>query len=237
MTRIETSRNSTSTGLTSHGARQCTNKNLSDSLHSLYRGKQIIDDALTEETAGYVTDFLNARLDDTRGAIGKKAYGEYIRFRRRLFVYRCTLVNAGFTPPEQPPNPSGLFSKDIRELMSASRDTEQYVSFLDDSRGQMPWGRGRKLRARIRAVDQNAGIQRLRSGLRPETDTSRAELGRLSPERIASNLRKHPRLGHDQERESLARLEFRRGLRRGHSQASQRGKACHCRSATRGFPT
>ena len=108
-------------------------------LHSLYRGKQIIDNALAEETGGYITDFVNARLDDTRGAIGKKAYGEYTRFRRRLFVYRCTLVNAGFRPPEQLPDPSKLFSEDIRQLMSASRDTKQYVRFLDDSGAPMPW--------------------------------------------------------------------------------------------------
>ena len=112
---------------------------LERSLHSLYRGKQIIDDALTEETAGYVTDFVNARLDDTRGAIGKKGYGEYTRFRRRIFVYRCTLVNAGFTPPEQLPRLSGLFSDAIRKLMSASSDMEQYGRFLGDRGDPMPW--------------------------------------------------------------------------------------------------
>ena len=114
-------------------------RDLEQVLHSLYQGKQIIDDALAEETAGYVTDFRNARLDDLRGAVGARAHGEYTRFRRRLFVYRCTLVNAGFKPPEQPPNTKGLFSKDIRELLSNSTETEQYVSLLDGNGDPMPW--------------------------------------------------------------------------------------------------
>ena len=108
-------------------------------LHSLYQGKQIIDDALAEEMAGYVTDFRNARLDDIRGAVGERAYGEYIRFRRRLFIYRCTLVNAGFRPPQQSPNTNGLFSKEVIELMSKSTETEQYVSLLDGNGGKMKW--------------------------------------------------------------------------------------------------
>ena len=108
-------------------------------LHSLYQGKQIIDDALAEETAGYVTDFRNARLDDIRGAVGERARGEYTRFRRRLFIYRCTLASAGFRPPEQLPTTNGLFSREIRELMSESPETEQYVSLLDGTGGQMRW--------------------------------------------------------------------------------------------------
>ena len=108
-------------------------------LHSLYQGKQIIDDALAEETAGYVTDFRNARLDDTRGAVGERAHGEYTRFRRRLFVYRCTLVKAGFKPPEQPPNTDGLFSEKIRKSMTESTETAQYVSLLDGNADRMTW--------------------------------------------------------------------------------------------------
>ena len=108
-------------------------------LHSLYQGKQIIDDALAEETAGYVTDFRNARLDDDRGAVGEKQYGEYKRFRRRLFIYRCILVKAGFQPPAYPPNTSGLFSKDIRKLMSKSPEISQYMNQLDGNGSHMQW--------------------------------------------------------------------------------------------------
>ena len=108
-------------------------------LHSLYQGKQIIDDTLTEEAAGYITEFRNARVDDTRGAVGEKAYGEYKRFRRRLFVYRCTLVKAGFRHPEWLPNTNGLFSKEIRDLMSQSSKIAQYVSLLDATGTPMSW--------------------------------------------------------------------------------------------------
>ena len=114
-------------------------RDLEQLLHSLYQGKQIIDDALAEETAGYVTDFRNARLDDIRGAVGERAHGEYTRFRRRLFIYRCMLASAGFEPPEQLPNANGLFSKEIRELMNKSPETAQYVSLLDGTGGQMGW--------------------------------------------------------------------------------------------------
>ena len=114
-------------------------RDLEQVLHGLYRGKQIIDDALAEETAGYVTDFVNARLDDIRGAVGERARGEYTRFRRRLFVYRCTLANAGFTPPEQLPVTNGLFSKEIRDLMRESPETAQYVSWLDGNGDPIPW--------------------------------------------------------------------------------------------------
>ena len=108
-------------------------------LHSLYQGKQIIDDALAEETAGYVTDFRNARLDDIGGEVGNKARGGYTRFRRRLFVYRCTLVKAGFTPPVWLPNTDGLFSKEIRDLMAESDEMRQYVNQLGNGGGQMAW--------------------------------------------------------------------------------------------------
>ena len=114
-------------------------RDLEQLLHSLYQGKQIIDDALAEETAGYVTDFRNARLDDIRGAVGERARGEYTRFRRRLFVYRCMLASAGFKPPEQLPTTNGLFSREIGKQMSESLEMGQYVSLLDGTGGQMRW--------------------------------------------------------------------------------------------------
>ena len=114
-------------------------KELEELLHSLYQGKQIIDDALAEETAGYVTEFRNARLDDIGGAVSDKAYRDYTRFRRRLFVYRCILVKAGFMPPKWAPNTNRLFSKDIRDLMATSEEIQQYVSQLGERREGMPW--------------------------------------------------------------------------------------------------
>ena len=108
-------------------------------LHSLFQGKQIIDDALAEETTGYVTDFRNVRLDDVRGAVGERARGEYTRLRRRLFVYRCTLVNAGFTPPQEPPKIRGLWNREVRDLMGKTPALRQFASMLDDDAAPMPW--------------------------------------------------------------------------------------------------
>ena len=116
-----------------------TEEELEQPLHSLYQGKQIINDVLGEETAGYVTEFRNARVDDTAGSAGNDAHGEYTRFRRRLFVYRCTLVKAGFTPPEWLPNTDRLFSQDIRDLMRESEELEQYVSRLEKRSERMAW--------------------------------------------------------------------------------------------------
>ena len=114
---------------------------LDELLHSLYQGKQIINDALAEETGGYVAEFRNARLDDVRGIGGttRKAYAEYTRFRRRLFVYRSSLVNAGFTPPNARPNVGGLFGADIRQLMADSAKVSQFVPLLANTDGVMDW--------------------------------------------------------------------------------------------------
>ncbi len=118
---------------------QTDEQHLEQVLHSLYQGKQIINDSLAEETGGYVTDFRNARLDDTGGTVGEKARGEYTRFRRRLFVYRCMLANAGFATPEWHPSTRGLFSQEIRNLMAQYSETKQYVGLLDESKGRMQW--------------------------------------------------------------------------------------------------
>ena len=109
---------------------------LKATLHSLYQGKQIIDNALAEEAAGYVADFRNVRLDDVGGAVGM---GEYTRVRRRLFLYRCILANAGFQSPTQRPKTKGLWSKEIRDLMSNDSELAKYASGLDEDGGQMPW--------------------------------------------------------------------------------------------------
>ncbi len=114
-------------------------KEVEELLHSLYQGKEIIDDALSEETAGYVTEFRNARLDDIRGASGAIGHGEYTRFRRRLFVYRCILVKAGFQPPEWLPTADRMFNSEIKRLMQNSEDMQQYVSLLGERGGRMPW--------------------------------------------------------------------------------------------------
>ena len=106
-------------------------------LEGLYQGKQIIDNALAEETSGYIQDFRNSNLADSAGVAGKNARGEYTRFRRRLFIYRSILAEAGFAQPSTPPQTKWLFSKDIRDLMKKSSSMAQYADPLDQN--TMTW--------------------------------------------------------------------------------------------------
>ena len=106
---------------------------LNNQLRTLYQGKQIIDDALAEETGGYITAFCNVEL--ATGA-DSNDHGEYTRFRRRLFVYRSILAETGFSYVGSA-NVRRLFSKELRDLMSESDDMEQYVNLLET--GDMTW--------------------------------------------------------------------------------------------------
>ena len=108
-----------------------TREELDQLLQGLYQGKQITDDALAEETGGYIQDFRNSNIADSAGVTGNNARGEYTRFRRRLFIYRSILAEAGFDPPQTLPATKGLFSKKIRDLMAQSADTAQYAGLLD----------------------------------------------------------------------------------------------------------
>lgn len=114
-----------------------TREELDQQLHGLYQGKQIIDDSLAEETAGYIQEFRNSNLADSAGVTGKTARGEYTRFRRRLFIYRCILAEAGFDPPSALAQTKGLFSNDIRSLMEKSPDVMQYAKPLHENK--MTW--------------------------------------------------------------------------------------------------
>ena len=112
------------------------NKTILDGLlRALYQGKVIIDDALAEETGGYITAFRN--VDLTVGA-DSGDHGEYTRFRRRLFVYRSILAEAGFEyAHNSKANTRGLFKKELRALMSKAGDLRQYVDLLET--GAMSW--------------------------------------------------------------------------------------------------
>ena len=107
---------------------------LDDALRTLLQGKQIINDALAEETAGYIKAFCNADLSTTEEHVVN--YGEYTRLRRRLFVYRCILAESGFEHTGTA-NARGLFKADLRNLMGNSEDLKQYVHLLNN--GEMEW--------------------------------------------------------------------------------------------------
>ena len=102
------------------------------SLETLYQGKRIINDALQEESGGYVTAFTNA---DISGGISDPAPDEYTRIRRRVFFYRAILAEAGFDQPEWSARAKKLFNEDLRNLMRKEPTLKQYVDLLDDPKG------------------------------------------------------------------------------------------------------
>ena len=102
-------------------------------LWTLYQGKEIIDDVLAEESSGYVTAFRNAQITSPEGSID---HGEYIRFRRRVFVYRSILADIGFNY-EETANVKGLFGKDVREAMGRYDPLKPFIGLLEG--GTMSW--------------------------------------------------------------------------------------------------
>ena len=103
-------------------------------LESLYQGKQIINDALTGETGGYIMEFMTA---DITGGDDARSHGEYTRLRRRLFFYRAILAESGFSSPTWPADARGLFSERLRDLMHDEPTLAQYISHLKS--GEMSW--------------------------------------------------------------------------------------------------
>ena len=104
-------------------------------LETLYQGKRIIDDALQEESGGYVAAFAAA---DIAGGIDSPDQGEYVRLRRRVFIYRAILAEAGFEQPDWSARARGLFREDLRKLMKSEPTLQQYVPWLNEPQG-MSW--------------------------------------------------------------------------------------------------
>ncbi len=103
---------------------------IEEALQTLYTGKQIIDGRLEEEDAGYISAFRTADMEVQTKVIND--VGQYIRYRRSLFVYRSILAEAGFSPPGNSVDIKGLFGKDVVSAMEASQEMAPYVSQLAD---------------------------------------------------------------------------------------------------------
>ena len=103
-------------------------------LQSLYQGKAIIDDALGEEGAGYIKEFIGV---DIQAPPDVSDWGVATRYRRQLFVYKSALAWAGFDTPGSSISVKSLFSKKIREAMVESDEMRVHVSGLES--GQMTW--------------------------------------------------------------------------------------------------
>ena len=105
------------------------------SLETLYQGKQIIDDALQEESGGYVAAFIES---DISGGQSDYDYREYTRLRRRVFIYRAILAEAGFAQPQWKAKAKGLFDQKLRGLMVNEPTLQQYAELLNNQNG-MSW--------------------------------------------------------------------------------------------------
>ena len=106
-----------------------------EALHSLYQGKQIINDALQEESGGYVQSFINA---DITAPPDIDIPEVDTRYRRALFVYQTALSFAGFERPTNGIRTKGLFGKKIRDIMLDTEKMNQYAEHMNKN-DQMPW--------------------------------------------------------------------------------------------------
>ena len=110
-----------------------------EALQSLYQGKDIVNDALQDETSGYVRDFVNA---DITAPTDVDNHGVNTRYRRALFVYKTALYTAGFPPPSGTINIKGLFSKDILTAMKQDDDLSSSVVDIEKN-NVIPWSTAR----------------------------------------------------------------------------------------------
>lgn len=94
---------------------------------NLQVGKEIVDIALADQTAIYISNFRDVKfeLPDPRDG------SAITRFRRRVLVYRALLHKAGFEPPAHlSPQLKGLFGMDFLAAMSSSggKDPAAYAN-------------------------------------------------------------------------------------------------------------
>ena len=108
---------------------------LNEALHSLYQGKQIIDEALQNEPGAYIKSFVNADITAPPDA---DDFGVNTRYRRALFVYKSVLAAAGFETPGEKMTTKGLFSQDICKAMSDEETMQNYAGYMQ-SNDEMPW--------------------------------------------------------------------------------------------------
>jgi hypothetical protein len=94
---------------------------------NLQIGKEIIDAALADESAKYVANFRDVSFD----APDPTDKSATIRYQRRVLCYRALLAQAGLAAPSSiSPNATGLFSKELLEVMrnSESEKANDYVA-------------------------------------------------------------------------------------------------------------
>ena len=117
------------------GGKNPNKQELDEHLHSLYQGKQIINEALQEESGGYIASFINA---DVTAPPDVSEWGTATRYRRALLVYKSVLAAAGFEAPRSGIRTEGLFSQDIRQVMQENPEMSTYAEHMQNN-DEMPW--------------------------------------------------------------------------------------------------
>ncbi len=95
-----------------------------DSLSSLTQGKQILDDYLSGEIAGYIKPFVSQDMVPPSNPADRS---DWTRYRRALLVYRAILAAAGYASPSYAPDATRLFNRDLREVMGRSDAMRHFV--------------------------------------------------------------------------------------------------------------
>lgn len=96
-----------------------------ESLSSLTQGKQILDEFLAGEGAGYIKPFVS---QDMVPPPSHAETGDWKRYRRSLLFYRAILAAAGYASPSYGPDASGLFNAELRTAMGGSGALERFIS-------------------------------------------------------------------------------------------------------------
>lgn len=111
-------------------SKKASKQELDDALLSLYQGKQIIDDALQEETGGYIKSFTSVDITAPPDADDP---GVNTRYRRALFIYKSALAAAGFQLPDQSVRTKDLFNQKLRDLMLEEANMRTYAEHMKDN--------------------------------------------------------------------------------------------------------
>ncbi len=107
---------------------------LEEALQSLYMGKQIIDGRLDAESAAYIAAFRSTEMTPRPSVTDR---GEYVRYRRALFVYRSVLAEAGFPPPGPQVSVRRLFGEEVRNALAQDSSLSGFVPQLAE--GVLSW--------------------------------------------------------------------------------------------------